>query len=158
MWQLADRWSVLAGLRHTKVNFKSTDRYIAGANGDDGGSTKYGDTTAVGGIMFRPVESLRLYVSVGDGFETPTFNELAYRADGQAGLALDLMPAASQQYELGLKWRARQWRRTGHGAVPRQQQERSGGGTQLGRPQQLPQHRPLAAPGRGSGLAAAAGG
>jgi iron complex outermembrane receptor protein len=105
LWQFADRWSVLAGLRHAEVHFKSTDRYVVGTNGLDGGSRKYGDTTVVGGIMFRPIESLRVYASVGDGFETPTFNELAYRADSQAGMAFDLLPSVSGEYELGLKWR-----------------------------------------------------
>jgi iron complex outermembrane recepter protein len=105
MWQFTDRWSVLTGVRHTDVHFKSTDRYVAGPNGNDGGTRKYGDTTVVGGIMFRPIEALRLYGSVGDGFETPTFNELAYRADNQAGMAFDLLPALSHDYELGFKWR-----------------------------------------------------
>jgi iron complex outermembrane receptor protein len=104
-WRLAERWSVLAGLRHSKVKFRSVDRFIAGINPDDSGSKNYGDTTVVGGLMFRPVESLRLYASVGDGFETPTFNELSYRADGAAGLAFNLQPAASHNYELGAKWR-----------------------------------------------------
>jgi iron complex outermembrane receptor protein len=105
-WQLIDRWSLLAGIRHSKVKFKSTDRYVSGTNRDDSGARNYSDTTVVGGIMFRPIESLRLYASVGDGFETPTFNEIAYRADAQPGLALDLLPATSAQYELGAKWRA----------------------------------------------------
>lgn len=106
MWQFADRWSVLAGVRHSKVDFKSTDRYSAGTNGNDSGKRSYGDTTVVGGLMYRPIESLRLYVSVGDGFETPTFNELAYRSDGQAGMAFNLVPAASDEYEVGAKWRS----------------------------------------------------
>jgi iron complex outermembrane recepter protein len=105
LWQFTDQWSVLAGVRHSKVDFKSTDRYIVGTNGDDSGRKKYGDTTAVGGLMFRPMESLRLYASVGDGFETPTFNELSYREDAQPGLALNLLPAVSKQFELGTKWR-----------------------------------------------------
>jgi iron complex outermembrane receptor protein len=54
--------------------------------------------------MFRPVESLRVYASVGDGFETPTFNEMSYRADGQPGLAFFLRPATSNEYEAGAKW------------------------------------------------------
>jgi iron complex outermembrane receptor protein len=103
--QLSGRWSVLAGVRHSEVRFRSTDRYINGANGDDSGTREYSDTTLVGGVMFRPVDSLRLYASVGDGFETPTFNEISYRADGGAGLAFDLAAARSKNYELGLKWR-----------------------------------------------------
>jgi iron complex outermembrane receptor protein len=104
-WQFADRWSVLAGARHSSVKFRSTDRYIVGTNPDDSGRKRYGDTTLVGGVMFHPAETLRLYASLGDGFETPTFNELSYRADGRAGLAFNLLPAASHNYEVGAKWR-----------------------------------------------------
>src|SRR5262249_35037017 len=84
---------------------RTTDRYIAGTNGDDSGNKSYSDTTLVGGVTFRPAESLRVYASTGDGFETPTFNELSYRADGQPGLAFNLLPEQSHNYEVGLKWR-----------------------------------------------------
>jgi iron complex outermembrane recepter protein len=104
-WHFADHWSALAGLRHSKVKFHVIDRYVVGTNGQDGGRKSYEDTTLVGGLMFRPVESLRLYASTGDGFETPTINELAYRADGQPGMAFNLLPASSRNYELGAKWR-----------------------------------------------------
>ena len=104
-WQFADRWSVLAGLRHSEVQFDSKDHYIVGTNPDDSGSTSYSDFTPVAGIMFHANAPLRIYASVGKGFETPTFNELAYRADGQAGLAFYLEPAVSDNYELGAKWR-----------------------------------------------------
>jgi iron complex outermembrane recepter protein len=107
-WQLSERWSALAGVRHSEVNFKSTDRYIVTGtpgNPNDSGTKRYGDTTAVGGLMLRATQALRLYASVGDGFETPTFNELSYRADGGAGLAFNLLPTASRAYELGAKWR-----------------------------------------------------
>jgi iron complex outermembrane recepter protein len=108
--QLDPRWSLLAGVRHSEVNFRSQDHYIVGVgatgNPDDSGSKTYTDTTPVAGIMFHPVESLRLYASAGNGFETPTFNELSYRADGSAGLALNLRPASSKNLELGAKWRS----------------------------------------------------
>jgi len=104
-WQFAERWSVLAGVRHSKVKFHVIDRYVLGANQLDGGRKSYGDTTLVGGVMFRPLETLRLYASIGDGFETPTINELAYRSDGQPGMAFNLLPASSHNYELGAKWR-----------------------------------------------------
>jgi iron complex outermembrane receptor protein len=104
-WELAPRWSMLAGLRHSEVTFRSRDRYIVGTNGNDSGDKTYTDTTPVAGVIFHPFESLRLYVSAGQGFETPTFNELSYRADAGAGLAFNLRPATSDNYELGLKWR-----------------------------------------------------
>jgi iron complex outermembrane receptor protein len=104
-WHFAPRWSLLAGLRHSTVEFKSVDHYIVGTNGNDSGRKQYSDTTPVAGLMFRPVDALRVYFSVGQGFETPTFNELSYRADGAAGLAFGLDPARSDNYELGAKWR-----------------------------------------------------
>ncbi|MGC4028350.1 MAG: TonB-dependent receptor [Steroidobacteraceae bacterium] len=104
-WQFAPRWSVLAGLRHSRVDFRSLDHYITSTNPDDSGSRHYGDSTPVAGLMFRPSEPLRLYFSTGRGFETPTFNEMSYRADGGAGLAFDLKPSVSNNYELGAKWR-----------------------------------------------------
>ncbi|HUG73864.1 MAG TPA: TonB-dependent receptor [Steroidobacteraceae bacterium] len=113
--QLSRRWSAMAGLRHSAVKFRSADRYILDngtpedptddPNPDDSGTGKYSDTTVVAGLMFRPVAQLRVYASVGDGFETPTFNELSYRTDGDPGLAFDLRAARSQNYELGTKWR-----------------------------------------------------
>jgi len=103
-WRLSQRWSLLAGVRHSEVDFRSRDHYITASNPDDSGSVDYSATTPVGGIMFSPNEQLRLYASVGRGFETPTFNELGYRADGGAGLAFGLKPASSHSYELGAKW------------------------------------------------------
>jgi iron complex outermembrane receptor protein len=43
------------------------------------------------------------YATYGQGFETPTFAELAYRPDGSSGLNFALDPARSQQLEAGLK-------------------------------------------------------
>jgi len=104
-WAFAPRWSALAGVRYSRVDVRSRDRYIVGANPDDSGNRRYSNTTPVAGVMFHPVEPLRLYISAGRGFETPTFNELSYRADGGAGLAFDLRPATSNNYEFGARWR-----------------------------------------------------
>ena len=104
-WQLAPRWSLLLGARHSEVTFTSRDGYIAAGNPDDSGRVDYSETSPVAGVTFAPSEHLRLYASVGRGFETPTFNELSYRADGGAGLAFGLRPAVSDNHELGLKWR-----------------------------------------------------
>lgn len=104
-WQLAERWSLLAGVRHSEVRFRSDDSYVSAVNPDDSGRVRYVETTPVAGVMFRASDELRLYLSAGRGFETPTFNELGYRADGGAGLAFDLAPAVSRNMELGMKWR-----------------------------------------------------
>ncbi|MCW5580024.1 MAG: TonB-dependent receptor [Luteimonas sp.] len=105
-WQFADRWSLLAGARRSEVRFRSQDHYVTGANPDDSGRVDYAETTPVLGLVFAPRDAWRVYLSAGRGFETPTFNELGYRADGGAGLAFDLTPATSRNVELGAKWRS----------------------------------------------------
>ncbi|WP_411833425.1 TonB-dependent receptor family protein [Pseudoxanthomonas mexicana] len=105
-WRVAPRWSLLAGLRRSQVRFRSDDRYVTAANPDDSGRSDYAEVTPVGGVTFHVSDDARLYLSAGRGFETPTFNELGYRADGGAGLAFDLRPAVSRNLELGGKWRS----------------------------------------------------
>ncbi|WP_082190237.1 TonB-dependent receptor family protein [Frateuria defendens] len=103
-WHLADRWTMLLGARHDAVRFKERDHYITAGNPDDSGHVSYGATTPVAGLQFRATDALRFHASYGKGFETPTYNELGYRADGEPGLAFNLRPARSQNYELGAKW------------------------------------------------------
>ena len=105
-WQFAPRWSLLAGLRHSRVRFASDDAFVTASNPDDSGKVDYAQTTPVTGLMFAATEHWRVYASAGRGFETPTFNELSYRADGAAGLALDLQPSRSRTVEIGTKWRS----------------------------------------------------
>ena len=104
-WQMSDRMSMLLGVRRSQVRFRSDDDYITAGNPDDSGRVSYSETTPVLGVMFAATNDWRVYASLGRGFETPTFNELGYRADGGAGLALDLRPAISRHAEVGSKWR-----------------------------------------------------
>ena len=103
-WHVADRWSLLLGLRRDEVRFSEHDFYITAQNPDDSGNVQYGATTPVVGVQFSPADNLRLYGSYGSGFETPSYNELGYRSDGQAGLAFNLLPVRSRNVEAGLKW------------------------------------------------------
>jgi len=66
----------------------------------------------VAGLMFAWSPELHVYGAIGRGFETPTFNELAYRPDGTAGLNFALRPSRSNNVELGVKGRgpASRWR------------------------------------------------
>ncbi|RYF67229.1 MAG: TonB-dependent receptor, partial [Comamonadaceae bacterium] len=45
------------------------------------------------------------YASAGRGFETPTLNELSYRAGGQSGLNFALRPSVNDSIEVGAKAR-----------------------------------------------------
>jgi iron complex outermembrane recepter protein len=103
-WHFVPQWALLLGLRHDEVRFSEHDFYITPTNPDDSGDVSYSATTPVVGLQFRPANDLRLYASYGKGFETPSYNEIGYRSDGQAGLAFDLKPARSRNYELGAKW------------------------------------------------------
>lgn len=104
-WQFAARWAVNAGVRRSTVRFDSADQYISGANGDDSGNARYSATLPAVGLAFSPSADLRYYVAAGKGFETPTFNEVAYRAGGASGLNFALKPSRSDNVEAGVKGR-----------------------------------------------------
>jgi iron complex outermembrane receptor protein len=103
-WNFADRWLLSAGARHSKVTFSAADSYIVSGNPDDSGKIAYSATTPVAGLMFRATERWHLYASYGNGFESPTFNELGYRPDGSSGINFDLVPARSRNGEIGSKF------------------------------------------------------
>ena len=95
------------GVRHGRIGYRSQDLYIvAGANGDDSGSTSYRYTTPVAALQWRPSGALQIYASLARGFEAPTLAELAYRPGGASGLNTALQPQTSRQIELGTKWRS----------------------------------------------------
>jgi iron complex outermembrane receptor protein len=106
-WMPTPLWTLNAGVRSSEVGFKSEDRYITPNNGDDSGRTNYRAALPVVGASYAPSQSLRLYASLGKGYETPTFNELAYRPNGATGLNFSLKPSSSTSAEAGLKWRVR---------------------------------------------------
>jgi iron complex outermembrane receptor protein len=105
VWKFAPRWSLTAGVRHSSVRFSSRDRFVVGSNGDDSGNLRYSATLPVAGLMFAWSPQLHVYGAMGRGFETPTFNELAYRPDGTPGLNFALRPSRSRNLEVGIKGR-----------------------------------------------------
>lgn len=104
-WQLAPTWKLTGGLRHSVVRFKAEDRFITAANPDDSGSARYSATSPVLGVLHQLTPDVHLFASLGRGFETPTFAELAYRSGGQPGLNFDLQAAKSRNFEAGVKAR-----------------------------------------------------
>jgi iron complex outermembrane receptor protein len=104
-WDLADRWSLSGGVRHSAVKFKSEDHFITPTNGDDSGSIDFSKTTPVAGVVFKVNPVFNLYANAGKGFETPTFAELAYKSTlaTSTGLNFALKPADSTNYEIGAK-------------------------------------------------------
>ncbi|MEO6407979.1 MAG: TonB-dependent receptor [Burkholderiaceae bacterium] len=102
---LGPAWAITGGLRSSRVEFESLDRFIVPGNPDDSGARNYSATNPVLGISWKPHPDLNLYANVGRGFETPTFNELSYRSGNRTGLNTDLNASKSRHAELGAKWR-----------------------------------------------------
>lgn len=99
-WEPSDRWLVMAGLRHTRVNFDISDKFLS--NGDNGGSLEFENTSPVAGVTFKVTPSFNLYANYGKGFETPTFVEINYDTTlTQPNLTLS--PSKSRNYEVGAK-------------------------------------------------------
>lgn len=102
-WQLAPRWSLTAGARYSKVKFDSDDNYFVDGQ-DDSGSVRYDQTSPALGLSYQWTPEISLYGAIGQGFETPTAQELAYRPNG-SGLNFDLRPSESDNAEVGFKLR-----------------------------------------------------
>ncbi len=102
-WDPAERWRLVAGVRHNFVEVTSHG-LLPVVDGADS-SVRYSAVDPVGGVTFRASPQVNLYASYGKGFETPTLNDLAYRSTNGSlpGLNLGLQPARSDNYEIGAK-------------------------------------------------------
>ena len=103
-WDIATQWSLMAGIRHSDVNFTVDDHFVTAKNGNDSGSVTYSAGTPVAGVVLKASSWLNLYASFGRGFQTPLGSELAYRPDGGSGPNFALQPARSTNSELGAKF------------------------------------------------------
>jgi iron complex outermembrane receptor protein len=101
-WLPLDALSLTLGIRHSDVRFVSDDHYITAQNLDDSGRRDFSRASPVAGVVWHAGPDLNVYASYGEGFETPTFAEMAYRAGG-TGLNFALNPATSKAAEIGVK-------------------------------------------------------
>jgi iron complex outermembrane receptor protein len=104
VWDVAERWTLQGGARHTRVDFRSADRFVVPGNPDDSGRVSYAATNPVAGVAWRPSAQWNVYANWGRGFETPTFTELSYRQNA-SGLNTGLGASRSRHLEGGVKWR-----------------------------------------------------
>ncbi|MCL6745651.1 TonB-dependent receptor PqqU [Kosakonia sp. R1.Fl] len=104
-WQLTDKLSLDAGVRYSSVWFDSNDHYITARNGDDSGEASYHKWLPAASLKYAMTEGWNVYAAAGRGFETPTINELSYRADGKNGLNFALKPSTNDTVEIGSKTR-----------------------------------------------------
>ncbi|HEY2969982.1 MAG TPA: TonB-dependent receptor [Casimicrobiaceae bacterium] len=101
-WRPLGALLFLAGARYSDVRFDSVDHFINDQNPDDSGRVAFHHLSPVVGAMWHAAPDVNVYANWGEGFETPTFIELAYRNVG-TGLNFDLRPAISRSAEAGLK-------------------------------------------------------
>lgn len=92
-----------AGLRHSNDYFSVTDLYVTPKLTNDTGSVSYSHTSVVAGATYHLTPTTNLFADYGDGFETPTLDQLAYLPNGLAGFNSALVPTTSQNYEAGIK-------------------------------------------------------
>lgn len=104
-WRFAERGLAFAGWRHSRLDYRSDDRYVTAANPDDSGERRFKADVPALGLRWSLGRGISVHGSVARAFEAPTVNELAYRADGTSGLNLQLQPTRADRRELGLRWR-----------------------------------------------------
>ncbi|MCF8210616.1 MAG: TonB-dependent receptor, partial [Rhodoferax sp.] len=100
--RIAERWSVVAGARHSTVRFNSSDNRLV--DGDGSGAMDFQATSPVLGLSFHANDSLNLYANFGRGFESPTLAEVAYSGSGIPAFNTTIRAARSEHRELGAKW------------------------------------------------------
>lgn len=102
--QVSEQVAVVGGLRSSNVRFASTDYFT---NGAASGDVNYSATSPVLGLTYFATEHLNLYANYGQGFETPTLAEVAYKNTGGSPVGAfnpRLNASTSRHFELGTKW------------------------------------------------------
>jgi iron complex outermembrane recepter protein len=108
---LANAWRVAAGARHSRLKFSVTDRYIRAGNGDDSGTREFSAASPTIGVVNTwgtKNKQSTFHASIGQGFETPTSAEQAYRADQLSGINVDLRASRNRQIETGYRFASSQ--------------------------------------------------
>jgi iron complex outermembrane receptor protein len=102
---LNQRWSILGGLRSTKVNLASTGLggYTDAPVGSLGEVT-FNAINPVIGVTYHASERMNIYANYGRGLETPTLAEMSYDLNYGNAFNTALKASKSNHYEIGLKW------------------------------------------------------
>lgn len=100
---LTKRLLLDVGLRHSQERYSVQDLFVTPTLTNDSGSVSYSHTSLVAGATYRLTPTTNLFADYGDGFETPTLDQLAYLPNGAAGFNSALRPSTSANYEAGIK-------------------------------------------------------
>ena len=102
-----------AGIRRTFITLKNEDFIVGSSTGPSSLLYKYQDgsgkitarkTTPVIGVTYKISPTWNIYGNYGEGFETPTFIEMAYSDTNGLGPNFNLKPSTSDNYEIGTKF------------------------------------------------------
>ncbi len=102
--QVSESIAVVGGLRSSNVRFASTDYQT---NGAASGDVNYGATSPVLGLAYFATDHWNLYANYGQGFETPTLAEVAYKNTAGSPVGAfnpRLNASTSRHFEIGSKW------------------------------------------------------
>jgi iron complex outermembrane receptor protein len=108
-WRSKDL-TLMGGVRQTRTEYESSDRFVGAGNADDSGRKTFQATLPVVGVRWQWTPAVQAFASVGKGYEIPTLNEVAYRSGGVSGFNTELNAARSTSAELGLRGRAERFR------------------------------------------------
>ena len=99
-WTVLENVDLHAGIRNTNVNYNVQSMLSSSPSG----GLHFSKATPVSGVVWKINPSLNIYANYGQGFETPTLAEIAYKSsDGSGGPNLSLKPMTSDNYEIGIK-------------------------------------------------------
>lgn len=97
------RLTVLAGVRHDRINFRATDHITAPT--DESGERDMAATSPSIGATLEVTPKLSLFTNYSTSFETPTTSELANQESGAGGFNPVLEPQRSRSAEVGANGR-----------------------------------------------------
>jgi iron complex outermembrane receptor protein len=97
--------SIAAGVRHDRVRFAVSDRYLQDGL-DNSGARTFAATSGSAGVALAAHGGVTLYANVASSFETPTTTELNNQPPpGGGGFNPDLEPQRAVTVELGARQR-----------------------------------------------------
>ena len=102
-WQPAPDWQLQGGWRYSQLTLAIEDQYTNSDNPDDSGTKRFYNQAIALGLNYRISNGISAFVSMAEGFESPTLAEIAYRRDG-SGVNLALDASTNRQWESGVKW------------------------------------------------------
>jgi iron complex outermembrane receptor protein len=98
---LGEKTNIFLSLRYDKIHNELNDLLKFDFNAS--GTADFSKTTGKAGISYSLMEELNIYADWGQGFLPPATEELAQNPDNFGGFNTHLVPATSNDYELGFR-------------------------------------------------------